>query len=68
MKPPQAVALRLRIADDREGSYTITASVPGRSNTWINRKGHSSLDESRLGYAEALGEFKRLIGRDLEPT
>jgi hypothetical protein len=68
MNPPRAAALTLRIVDDRDGGYTITASVPGRVDPWVNRTPRSSLDEARLEYAEKLGFFKHHIGRDLEPT
>jgi hypothetical protein len=72
MNSPRATALRLRITgepnDERESDYTITASVPGQGQSWINRVPRYSLNESRLGYARALGEFKRLIGSDLEQT
>jgi len=68
MTAPRAAALRLDIASDRDASYLITASVPGSAKPWTNRVPRFSLAEARLGYAGALDEFKRLIGRDLEPT
>jgi hypothetical protein len=68
VKPLRAVALRLDIRRRRESEYTIKASIPGSGKAWINRMPAFSLDDSRLGYAEALSEFKRLVGPDLEPV
>ena len=68
MTPPRAVVLRLEIRGGRETGYTIKASIPSSDKAWMNHTPAFSLDDSRLGYADALGEFKRLVGLELEPV
>jgi CHAT domain len=67
MDSPQAAALRLAITSNNDTNYTVTASVPGSDRPWVNWVSGTELKEIRLGYADALLEFKRHVGNDLAP-